>query len=163
MSTDLSWSDESVGSAVRCDNERDENMRTINLMESRFMVGGGTLHLRVSIPHTRSHDHTFALMYFYLGAKASQTIAMIGQLSLKTGSDFESFQILLYIFLDTETFPVPHKPFFPNLIACLCCSAGSQCSKGVGYYTQLVWQNTTHVGCGWSQFQYRGFPVIKCA
>jgi hypothetical protein len=38
-------------------------------------------------------------------------------------------------------------------------SSGEQCSLGVGYYTQLVWQNTTHVGCGWSQFQYRGFPV----
>jgi hypothetical protein len=37
--------------------------------------------------------------------------------------------------------------------------SGEQCSLGVGYYTQLVWQNTTHVGCGWSQFQYRGFPV----
>ena len=24
----------------------------------------------------------------------------------------------------------------------------------------MVWQNTTHVGCGWTQFQYRGFPVI---
>jgi len=35
--------------------------------------------------------------------------------------------------------------------------SGNQCSRGVGYYTQLVWQNTTHVGCGWSQFQYRGF------
>ena len=44
---------------------------------------------------------------------------------------------------------------------CVCCSAGSQCSRGVGYYAQLVWQNTTHVGCGWTQFQYRGFPVIK--
>ena len=41
------------------------------------------------------------------------------------------------------------------------CRSGSQCSVGVGYYTQLVWQNTTHVGCGWTQFQYRGFPVIK--
>ena len=36
--------------------------------------------------------------------------------------------------------------------------SGNQCSKGIGYYTQLVWQDTTHVGCGWSQFQYRGFP-----
>ena len=36
--------------------------------------------------------------------------------------------------------------------------SGKQCSKGIGYYTQLVWQDTTHVGCGWSQFQYRGFP-----
>ena len=38
-----------------------------------------------------------------------------------------------------------------------------QCSLGIGYYTQLVWQNTTHVGCGWSQFQYRGFAVIVLA
>ena len=37
--------------------------------------------------------------------------------------------------------------------------SGEQCSLGVGYYTQLVWQNTSHVGCGWTQFQYRGFPV----
>ena len=22
-----------------------------------------------------------------------------------------------------------------------------------------IFQNTTHVGCGWSQFQYRGFAV----
>ena len=36
--------------------------------------------------------------------------------------------------------------------------SGKQCSKGIGYYTQLVWQDTTHVGCGWSQFKYRGFP-----
>ena len=35
---------------------------------------------------------------------------------------------------------------------------GNQCSHGVGYYTQLVWQDTTHVGCGWTQFRYRGFP-----
>ena len=53
------------------------------------------------------------------------------------------------------------KPKVPNCMRCLCFRAGSQCSKGVGYYTQLVWQNTTHVGCGWTQFQYRGFPVIK--
>ena len=37
-------------------------------------------------------------------------------------------------------------------------STGNQCSQGIGYYTQLVWQDTTHVGCGWSQFRYRGFP-----
>ena len=36
--------------------------------------------------------------------------------------------------------------------------SGNQCSQGIGYYTQLVWQDTTHVGCGWSQFRYRGFP-----
>ena len=36
--------------------------------------------------------------------------------------------------------------------------SGKQCSKGIGYYTQLVWQDTTHVGCGWTQFKYRGFP-----
>ena len=24
--------------------------------------------------------------------------------------------------------------------------SGNQCSQGVGYYTQLVWQDTTHVG-----------------
>ncbi|XP_040567740.2 LOW QUALITY PROTEIN: SCO-spondin-like [Lepeophtheirus salmonis] len=35
--------------------------------------------------------------------------------------------------------------------------SGNQCSQGIGYYTQLVWQDTTHVGCGWVQFQYRGF------
>ena len=35
---------------------------------------------------------------------------------------------------------------------------GNQCSQGIGYYTQLVWQDTTHVGCGWTQFRYRGFP-----
>lgn len=35
--------------------------------------------------------------------------------------------------------------------------SGNQCSPGIGYYTQLVWQDTTHVGCGWTQFQYRGF------
>ena len=23
----------------------------------------------------------------------------------------------------------------------------------MGYYTQLVWQDTTHVGCGWTQFE----------
>ena len=40
-----------------------------------------------------------------------------------------------------------------------CFRSGDQCSLGIGYYTQLVWQNTTHVGCGWSQFQYRGFAV----
>ena len=38
--------------------------------------------------------------------------------------------------------------------------SGEQCSRGVGYYAQMVWQNTTHVGCGWTQFQYRGFEVI---
>ena len=36
-------------------------------------------------------------------------------------------------------------------------STGKQCSRGIGYYTQLVWQDTTHVGCGWTQFNYRGF------
>ena len=54
----------------------------------------------------------------------------------------------------------------PNLISISCLityafpnyRSGKQCSKGIGYYTQLVWQDTTHVGCGWSQFQYRGFP-----
>ena len=42
-----------------------------------------------------------------------------------------------------------------------CARSGSQCSLGIGYYTQLVWQNTTHVGCGWTQFQYRGFAVSQ--
>ena len=44
-----------------------------------------------------------------------------------------------------------------------CFRSGNQCSLGIGYYTQLVWQNTTHVGCGWSQFQYRGFAVSVLA
>ena len=58
--------------------------------------------------------------------------------------DFLPLRILytVYIF-------VIHSPYF---------STGKQCSKGIGYYTQLVWQDTTHVGCGWTQFKYRGFP-----
>ena len=53
-----------------------------------------------------------------------------------------------FVFLICETIVI-------NLLV----SSGNQCSLGVGYYTQMVWQNTTHVGCGWSQFQYRGFAV----
>ena len=39
------------------------------------------------------------------------------------------------------------QPFFHR--------TGNHCGKGMGYYTQLVWQDTTHVGCGWTQFQER--------
>ena len=34
------------------------------------------------------------------------------------------------------------------------------CKKGdIRVYEKEIFQNTTHVGCGWSQFQYRGFAV----
>ena len=49
----------------------------------------------------------------------------------------------------------------PLVLNTSCDRSGAQCSLGIGYYTQLVWQNTTHVGCGWTQFQYRGFAVSQ--
>ena len=62
--------------------------------------------------------------------------------------DTVSTSVINIYYVSDKTFPVRRS--------------GSQCSRGVGYYSQLVWQNTTHVGCGWTQFQYRGFPV-RCA
>ena len=70
------------------------------------------------------------------------------KMTILDGHDICDIFTLLYIHLADKTFPVRRS--------------GSQCSRGVGYYSQLVWQNTTHVGCGWTQFQYRGFPV-RCA